>query len=545
MIMSRTLYIIILGVIAAVFLSAVGAALALGFGYFTISDRVTATAPVPTIEVISATSTSLPTATVTAAVEATEAGTAMPTPIVTPLPTNTAPATAIPVFTTSVQYVQALTDVNIRRGPGANYDVIGWVAAGQTAQVTGVSSNSGWWRVVCPDGTTGSCWVTAGTQYTKPTSSPNGQPVPTATNAVCTNAADFVTDVTVPDNSQVVAGTTFVKTWRIKNSGTCTWDGRYHLVHAGGPVLGAVVETLQMPATVTPGQTVDLSLTMLAPVTPGSYQSDWKVQTPQGTFFGVGRNNAPLWVKINVVSGQPAGTTISGLVYQDVNQNGVYNNGEPLIASREIWLVPGTACHVKNDAVAATTSGNDGRYTLKGNFSGSFCLGLAGNGGLDDVVSVAVTAGQTLNDINLKSAVPTMSISGFVWSDYCTTNHDGTVVEGNCAYDDSNGYIADGMIQPTETYIAGVTVLLRLGACASDNAVPVFAVTDASGKYIFNNLTPGTYCVYINATAPENVGPLLPGGWTFPFNGVWYQEMTLLAGTSAYPVNFGWDYQFQ
>jgi uncharacterized protein YraI len=498
--MSRTLFIILLGALTAFILSAVGAVLVFGLRYFQISDAGTVTL-VPTIEVITVTTTIEPTVTLSATV--TGEATAVPNAIVTPLPTNTAQATIIPVSTTSVQYVQALTDVNMRSGPGTGYSVIGWVASDQTAKVTGVSSDSGWWRVVCPDGTTGSCWVTAGSQYTKATSSPSGQPVPTATSTACTNAATFVADVTVPDNSQVVAGATFVKTWRIKNNGTCTWDGRYHLVHAGGPVLGAVVETLQMPAAVAPGQTVDLSLTMLAPVTPGSYQSDWKLQTPQGSFFGVGSSSTPLWVKIQVISGQ--NSTITGLVYQDTNQNGVYNSGEPLMANREIWLVPGTACHVRQDAVAIVYSGSDGRYTLSGNFNGSFCLGLAGNGGLDDVVSIAVSAGQTLNDINLKSAVPNMSISGFVWSDFCTTNHDGTVVDGNCVFDGSNGYIADGMIQPNETYIAGVTVLLRLGSCASDTAVPVHAVTNASGKYTFDNLTPGTYCVYINATAPENV----------------------------------------
>jgi len=538
--MSRTLFIIILGAVTAVALSALGAVLLFSLRYFQISDVTTVTL-VPTVEVITATTTLEPTASVTATV--TGEGTAVPPITTTPQPTNTTQATAIPVATTSVQYVLALTDVNIRSGPGTGYNVIGGVAGGQTAKVTGVSSDSSWWRVVCPDGTTASCWVTAGAQYTKATSSPNSQPVPTATNTACTNAATFVADVTIPDNSQVVAGTTFVKTWRIKNSGTCTWDGRYHLVHADGHTLGAVVETLQLPATVAPGQTVDLSLTMLAPVTPGAYQSDWKVQTPQGSFFGVGSSSAPLWVKIQVISGQ--NSTITGLVYQDTNANGVYNSGEPLMANREIWLVPGTACHVKTDAVATTLSGSDGRYTLSGNFNGSYCLGLAGNGGLDDVVSIALSAGQMLTDINLKSAVPNMSISGFVWSDFCTTNHDGTLVEGNCVLDGTNGYVGNGMLEPNETYISGVTVLLRLGSCGSDNAVPVTAVTDASGKYVFNSLTPGTYCVIINATAPENANTLLPGGWTFPFNDIWYQEITLIAGASAYPVNFGWDYQFK
>lgn len=541
--MSKTMLLIILGAITVIILAVLGTFFVLGLGVFQISDRDTGTVPTPFIEVITPTPTgeSTATATVTATSEATDVA----NPTETPPATSAAQPTAIEVSSTTVQYVQALTEVNIRSGPGTSYGVIGWVAGGQTAKVTGVNSATGWWRVACPDGSTGSCWVTGAMQYTKTTNSPVSQPSPPVTSTVCTNAASFVADVTVPDNSQIVANTAFAKMWRIKNNGTCTWDGRYHLVHAGGPTLSAVVETLQIPATVAPGQTVDLTLNMMAPITPGSYQSDWKLRTPQGNFFGVGSSNSPLWVKINVISGQPSNSTISGLVYQDINQNGVYNNGEPLVATREIWLVPGTACHVRQDTVAIVYSDSNGRYTFSGNFNGSFCIGVVGNGGLDDVASIAIAAGQTLNDINLKSAMPNMSITGFVWHDSCLVNETDNVLEGNCVADGNGGYRADGMIQPTETYIGGVTVLLRLGSCSSDNSVPVFAMTDYSGKYVFNNLTPGTYCVYINATSSENIAPLLPGNWTFPFNGIWYQEITLLAGTSAYPVNFGWDYQLK
>lgn len=537
--MSKTMLLIILGAITAIILSAVAVFVVLGPRYFQISDQVTGTAPAPTIEVIGITPTSQPIATATATGE----GTAVPTPIVTPLPTNTVQPTVVQVDSTSVQYVQALTDVNIRSGPGTNYSVVGWVTGGQTAKVTGINSATGWWRVICPDGSTGSCWVTGAAQYTKATNSPVTQPPPTATSTACTNSAALVSDISVPDGTQFLPSTGFNKTWRIKNTGTCTWDTSYKLVHAGGNLLGAVSAYFPLRENVLPGQSIDLTVNMVSPTTPDTYQSDWKLQSAQGQIFGVGSSGSPFWAKI-VVSAGPA-TTISGLIYQDWNQNGVYDNGEPLVASREVWLVPGTACHVRQDAVAIAYSGADGRYTLSGSFNGSFCVGVVGNGGLDDVASVAVAAGQTLTDIHLKSAVPNMSISGYVWNDYCLADSTGSTFEGSCVADGSGSYRADGMIEPTETYIGGVTVLLRLGSCASDSAVPVFAVTDYNGKYVFNNLTPGTYCVYINATAPENVAPLLPGSWTFPFNGIWYHEIVLQAGASAFPVNFGWDYQLK
>ena len=34
----------------------------------------------------------------------------------------------------------------------------------------------------------------------------------------------------MPDNTEIAAGTTFVKTWRLKNNGSCTWTSGYSRV---------------------------------------------------------------------------------------------------------------------------------------------------------------------------------------------------------------------------------------------------------------------------------------------------------------------------
>ena len=60
--------------------------------------------------------------------------------------------------------VTALTDLNIRSGPGTAYDTIGLLSSGATANVLGKSSDGGWWKISCPDGGT-QCWVSAGSQY--------------------------------------------------------------------------------------------------------------------------------------------------------------------------------------------------------------------------------------------------------------------------------------------------------------------------------------------------------------------------------------------
>ena len=87
-------------------------------------------------------------------------------------------ATAVPVeqeiavSVTAVQYIVALQDVNIHSGPTTEYDVVGWIAEGQIAKITGANKQTGWWRVMCPDETVGSCWVPSDTQITHPTQPP-------------------------------------------------------------------------------------------------------------------------------------------------------------------------------------------------------------------------------------------------------------------------------------------------------------------------------------------------------------------------------------
>jgi inhibitor of cysteine peptidase len=76
------------------------------------------------------------------------------------------------VSPTDVKFVLAQQDVSIYGGPGTQFSVIGNIAAGQTAKVTGVSSENNWWRVMCPDDTVGDCWVSADPALTQPAEAP-------------------------------------------------------------------------------------------------------------------------------------------------------------------------------------------------------------------------------------------------------------------------------------------------------------------------------------------------------------------------------------
>ncbi|MGB8984541.1 MAG: CAP domain-containing protein [Anaerolineales bacterium] len=146
-----------------------------------------------------------------------------------------------------------------------------------------------------PDGTAATSSdvsPTAGAVY--PTNDPN-----------CINSATFVADVSIPDNTNITAGTTFTKTWRIGNTGSCIWTPEYVLTYYSEERMGAV----DVPLSITyPGYTVDISVNLTAPTTPGTYQANFIIQNSADQIVKVG-DDSRLWVVINVPAGGAAAST--------------------------------------------------------------------------------------------------------------------------------------------------------------------------------------------------------------------------------------------
>ncbi len=139
------------------------------------------------------------------------------------------------------------------------------------------------------------------TQPASPTS------LPTSQASTCTDLAAYYGDVTIPDDTVVQQGESFVKTWRVRNEGTCTWDSSYALVHHGGEVMSAPLSN-PLPA-VSPGSIANISVELIAPSRGGATASYWEFQNPQGQRFGVGSGGlGPLWAQIVVAYLNPAPT---------------------------------------------------------------------------------------------------------------------------------------------------------------------------------------------------------------------------------------------
>ncbi|MBE0699603.1 MAG: hypothetical protein IH586_21980 [Anaerolineaceae bacterium] len=120
----------------------------------------------------------------------------------------------------------------------------------------------------------------------------------TVTTQPC-DQAQFISDVTIPDGTKMVPGQTFTKTWRLRNLGSCSWDNRYAMVFASGDAMGAAA-VINLPGTVPANTTVDLSIEMKAPATPGKYMCSWKLRNPAGQVFGVVADQ-PFFAQITVI----------------------------------------------------------------------------------------------------------------------------------------------------------------------------------------------------------------------------------------------------
>ena len=141
-----------------------------------------------------------------------------------------------------------------------------------------------------------------------PTATPFSTP-PIVSPSVCDKAA-FVADITVPDGTLFSPNAAFTKTWRLKNVGSCTWTRSYSLVFYSGDQMGAPT-SVNFPGSVAPGQTVDLTMNMIAPASEGKYRGFWILRNASTILFGISKNaNEPFWLEVNV-----RGSTLNEMGY--------------------------------------------------------------------------------------------------------------------------------------------------------------------------------------------------------------------------------------
>lgn len=115
----------------------------------------------------------------------------------------------------------------------------------------------------------------------------------------CTNNLVYITDITIPDGTEVTPGTVLDKQWEVENQGTCNWNENYRLKLIAGTEISTPAERALIPAR--SGTRAIINIQLPAPAEPGNYHSAWQAYSPSGEPFG-----DPIFIEIVVSEGSPS-----------------------------------------------------------------------------------------------------------------------------------------------------------------------------------------------------------------------------------------------
>jgi hypothetical protein len=115
-------------------------------------------------------------------------------------------------------------------------------------------------------------------------------------------AARLVRHVTIPNGQFLPTNRSFVKVWRVQNTGSCTWDSKivFRPVGKHDPLFGSPIN---LPGRVQPGKTIDLAVNLLTPSAEGNFTGEWIFTAGKENFGDNG--SKPFRVNVNVSNSPP------------------------------------------------------------------------------------------------------------------------------------------------------------------------------------------------------------------------------------------------
>ena len=179
----------------------------------------------------------------------------------------------------------AKKDVEVRSGPGDEYDLLGYLPEGASAEITGRDRAENWWKIKTSLGSAGAGWIRSGSEFTEASDTGNlpialaptpvPSPTPTATHTPATTptepvvmaAATLVPATSTPTNTPTPTSTpTSTPTDTPTSTATST------LVATGTP-------SPTRTSTVTPTKTPTRTRTLIKTATPTKTPSPTKTPT--------------------------------------------------------------------------------------------------------------------------------------------------------------------------------------------------------------------------------------------------------------------------
>jgi hypothetical protein len=133
----------------------------------------------------------------------------------------------------------------------------------------------------------------------------------TSTGGVGCDSSVYVSDVTIPDNTNMAADKAFVKTWLLQNNGSCAWSTSYKMSFVTGDLMGGADTAL--PLAVPAGQQGQVSVSLVAPKIAGTYTGNWRLKNANSQPFG---NMVTVVIKVGgggatATAGTPAAGTVT------------------------------------------------------------------------------------------------------------------------------------------------------------------------------------------------------------------------------------------
>lgn len=155
-----------------------------------------------------------------------------------------------------------------------------------------------------------------------------GKTASPTSGTACDSAA--LVSTTIPDGSTFLPGDFFSKSWRIKNTGTCTWTTGYALVFVNGSRMEGQ-SVYNFTSNITPGQSIDLSISLRAPASPGTFSGDWMLRNAGGKMFGTGagaKDPFKASIKVNAPASDPVPSAIYPLDFVASMCTATWKSGE-------------------------------------------------------------------------------------------------------------------------------------------------------------------------------------------------------------------------